>query len=105
MEETVQTHPVSGFGRKISSILDTYLSEYVFGDIYYLAFSDPHEQIYIDRKICACLHFKVSCNMSNMSCHCFYDMQSIMCTSVPCFDHMWKAQVQHMMSMSLSERK
>lgn len=33
MEETVQAHRVSGFGRKISSILDTYLSEYVYGDI------------------------------------------------------------------------
>lgn len=28
VEEAVQTHPVSGFGRKISSILDSYLSEY-----------------------------------------------------------------------------
>lgn len=54
MEETVQTHPVSGFGRKISSILDTYLSEYVYGDIYYLAFSDPHEQTYIERYVHAC---------------------------------------------------
>lgn len=29
MEEAVHSHPVTGFGRKISLILDTYLSEYV----------------------------------------------------------------------------
>lgn len=74
-------------------------------ETYILGFSDhPHEYTYIETYVHAC---SLNCLATWPTCPCiaFHDMEVVMYTSVPYFDHMWKGKIQHMMSMSLSERK